>query len=475
MKTKIAIIGAGPGGYVAAVRAAQLGADVTVVERERVGGTCLNWGCIPSKVMKTTAELFYNIRRAGEFGIDIQGPVRPNMRALMERKKNVIQGQANGIRNLFKHHHIRYVEGQGVITAPQKLKVAPKNGQPVDILWDKLILAPGTRPIGIPALPFDGNRIISSNEALQLDQVPESILIIGGGVIGCEFAGIFSALGARVTVVEAMSRLLPLPSVDADCSKVLQREMKKQKIEFLLGYTVENIEEYPDDLCVQLIPYGEAKESGESEKLQIEAKKILVCIGRGPLTNEIGLETLPVEKDAKGWILADEKMQTRASGVYAIGDVLGPEKVMLAHVASAEGLIAAENAMGENHRMNYGVVPSAIFTMPEVADVGLTEAQAGEQGCDYRADRILFRVIGKAQVMGDIVGEVKIISERGSGGLLGVHIVGPRATELIAEATLALQMKATVNELAATIHAHPTLAEIMMEASLKVLDRSLHG
>ena len=475
MKTKIAIIGAGPGGYVAAVRAAQLGADVTVVERDSVGGTCLNWGCIPSKVMKTTAELFQKIKRAGEFGIDIQGTVRPDMRALMERKKNIIRNQANGIRNLFKHHHIKYVDGRGVITAPQVLKVTPKNGQPIDILWDRLILAPGTRPIGIPALPFDGNRIISSNEALQLDQVPESILIVGGGVIGCEFAGIFSALGARVTVVEALSRLLPLPSVEADCSKVLQREMKKQKVEFLLGYTVEKVENCPDNLYVQLIPYGEDKESGESNKLQIEVKKILVCIGRGPLTNDIGLETLPVIKDSNGWILVDDKMQTTAPGVYAIGDVLGPEKIMLAHVASAEGLIASENAMGGNRRMNYEVVPSAIFTMPEVANVGLTEAQAGEQGCDYRADRILFRVIGKAQVMGDIAGEVKIISERGSGRLLGVHVVGPRATELIAEATLALQMKATVNELAATIHAHPTLAEIMMEASLKALDRSLHG
>lgn len=475
MKTKIAIMGAGPGGYVAAVRAAQLGADVTVVERDSIGGTCLNWGCIPSKVMKTTAELFHQIRRAGEFGIDIQGSVRPDMQALMERKKNVIRNRANGIRNLLKHHHVKYVDGQGVITAPQVLSVTPKDGQPIDILWDRLILAPGTRPIEMPALPFDGHRIISSNEALHLDQVPESILIVGGGVIGCEFAGIFSALGARVTVVEAMSRLLPLSSVDADCSKVLQREMKKQKVEFLLGHTVEKIENCSDNVWVQLIPYGEDKESAGIQKLQIEVKKILVCIGRAPLTNDIGLEILAVKKDSKGWILADDQMQTSAPGVYAIGDVLGPEKIMLAHVASAEGLAAAENAMGGNRRMNYGVVPSAVFTMPEVADVGWTEAQAGEQGCDYRADRILFRVIGKAQVMGDIAGEVKIISERGSGRLLGVHVVGPRATELIAEATLALQMKATVKELAATIHAHPTLAEIMMEASLKALGRSLHG
>jgi len=475
MKIQIVIIGAGPGGYVAAVRAAQLGADVTVVEHDSVGGTCLNWGCIPSKVMKTTAELFRKIGRAGEFGIDIAGKVRPDMRALMERKKNVIQNQANGIRNLLRQHNIKYFDGRGVMTAPQVVTVTQKNGQSLDVSWDKLILAPGTRPVGIPGLPFDGHRIISSNEALQWDRVPESILIVGGGVIGCEFAGIFSALGARVTVVEALSRLLPLPSVDADCSRVLQREMKKQKVEFLLGYTVEKVEHRPDNLWVALIPHGEAAGSDSSQRIRVGVKNILVCIGRDPLTEAIGLETFAVETDSRGWILSDDQMQTSAPGVYAVGDALGPEKVMLAHVASMEGLIAAENAMGGNRRMNYGVIPSAIFTMPEVADVGLTESQAGEQGCDYRADRILFRVIGKAQVMGDIAGEVKMISERGSGRLLGVHVVGPQATELIAEATLALQMKATVNELAATIHAHPTLAEIMLESSLKALGRSLHG
>jgi len=475
MKTKIVIIGAGPGGYVAAVRAAQLGADVTVVERDSVGGTCLNWGCIPSKIMKTTAELFHKIGRAESFGIVLNGPARPDMQALMQRKKNIIQTQATGIRNLFKHHNIKYVDGKGVISAPQLVTVMQTSGRTMDISWDKLILAPGTRPLGIPALPFDGQRIISSNEALQLDQVPESILIVGGGVVGCEFAGIFSALGARVTLVEAMSRLLPLPSVDADCSKVLQREMKKQKVEVLPGYTLAKVEPGADSLEAALIPYGASREPDASQRIQVRVKHILVCIGRRPLTEDIGLETLSVKTDSRGWILADETMQTGAPDVYAIGDALGPEKIMLAHVASMEGLIAADNAMGGNRRMNYGVVPSAIFTMPEVAGVGLTESQAGEQKRDYRADRILFRVIGKAQVTGDIAGEAKIISERASGKLLGVHLVGPQATELIAEATLALQLKATVNELAATIHAHPTLSEIMMEGSLKALGRSIHG
>ncbi|MEW6672935.1 MAG: dihydrolipoyl dehydrogenase [Thermodesulfobacteriota bacterium] len=475
MKMKILVIGAGPGGYVAAVRAAQLGADVTVVERDNVGGTCLNWGCIPSKVMKTTAELYHKMGRAGEFGIGITGSIRPDMRALMQRKETVIRNQAGAIRNLLKQHDIRYVAGRGVITAARTVTVTGQDGRRQDIGWDKLILAPGTSPVGLPAVPVDGQRIITSNEALGLDRIPKSILIVGGGVVGCEFACIFSALGARVTVVEAMARILPLPSVDADVSKVLQREMKKQKIDLLPGYTLETVECRSDDVRVQLVPYIKGHSDGAAERLGLETKMILVCVGRAPLTGDIGLNVLGVETDSRGWILADDGMQTSAPDVYAVGDVLGPEKIMLAHVASMEGLVAAENAMGGGSRMNYEVVPSAIFTIPEVAGVGLTEEQAGKQGRAYQADRILFRVMGKAQVLGDIAGEVKMISERGGGRLLGVHIIGPQATDLIAEATLALQLKATAGDLAATIHAHPTLAEIMMEASLKALGRSLHG
>ncbi|MBE9547204.1 MAG: FAD-dependent oxidoreductase, partial [Proteobacteria bacterium] len=351
------------------------------------------------------------------------------------------------------------------------------DGETVEVPWDKLILATGSEPLDIPSFPFDGKRIISSNDALNLQEIPESILIVGGGVIGCEFASIFASLGSAVTVVEAMSRMLPLPSVDEDCSKVIQREMKKRRIKFMVNRTVEKAEVDGKKIKVTIgpSPFNRKPREKDLAPLTVEVDRVLVCIGRSPNTADIGLEKLGVKMDDNGWIIADERMETGVPSVYAIGDVLGPSKVMLAHVASAEGLIAAENAMGGNRTMNYGVVPGAIFTMPEVANVGLTEAQAKEQGYNIRADSALFRTLGKAQVIGEIAGQVKIVSDAENGKILGVHIVGPHATDLIAEGTLAMQTGCTVAELAETIHAHPTLSEVMLEASFKAMDRPLHG
>jgi len=339
-------------------------------------------------------------------------------------------------------------------------------------------LATGTRPFNLPSLPFDGQKVLSSDHALSLKQVPESILIVGGGVIGCEFAFLLSALGSKVTIVEALSRMLPLPSVDEDCSKVLQREMKKRKIQFIVDRTVEGFEQAGDKLRVTIGPSPFLENPTEKDKTPVtqEVEKILVCIGRKPNTTTIeGFDTLGVRLDAKDWVVTNELMETSAPDVYAIGDLLGPAKVMLAHVASTEGLVAAENAMAGNRRMDYNTVPGAIFTSPEVANVGLTEAQAKTQGYPTRADSVLFRTLGKAQVIGEFAGQAKIVSEVGSGKVLGVHIIGPHATDLIAEGTLAIQTGATVQDLAGTIHAHPTLAEIMMETSLKAMNRSLHG
>jgi len=477
MSIRIAIVGAGPGGYVAAVRAAQLGADVTVVEADNVGGTCLNWGCIPSKVMKATAELIDRIGRAAEFGISVSANIQTDMRALAARKRAVIRNQTEGILHLLRHHKVRYLQGRARIGTLRSLTVQMREGAPIEVPWDKLVLAPGTRPAALPGLAFDGERIISSNEALLLEEVPQSLLIVGGGVVGCEFGCIFAAIGSRVTIVEALERLLPLPSVDTGCSKALQREMKKRKITVLTSHTVTGVERGEKGVCVRIRPQpqsGAATGSGLQETL-LDVEKVLVCIGRRPLTEGIGLETAMVTTDDRGWVLADDRMQTRAPDIYAIGDVLGPAKVMLAHVASAEGRTAAENAMGLNRRMDYGVIPAAVFTMPEVAAVGWTEEQAVKMGCDFRADRVFFRAVGKAQALGEIAGEMKLISERQTARLLGVHIIGPQAADLIAEATLALQLKASVHDLAETIHAHPTLSEIMMEASFKALGRPLHG
>ena len=406
MTTKITILGAGPGGYIAAIRAAQLGAEVTVIEKENVGGTCLNWGCIPSKIMITTAEMLERLHRAKEFGITLEGAAKADMHQLMARKQSVIQSQSKGILGLFKHHKIQYILGQGTISGPNRILVCQSTGEASEVAWDKLILATGTQPFEIPSFPFDGETILSSDHALSLTQVPESIMIVGGGVIGCEFAFILSSLGARVTVVEALDRLLPLPSVDADCSKVLQREMKKRKINFLVNRTVEKFEAGDGGLNVTIgpSPFMEAPSEKDKQPVTAQVEKMLVCIGRKPNTADLGLETIGLTTDQKGWITVTDRMETAVPGVYAIGDVLGPEKIMLAHVASTEGQVAAENAMGGSREMDYRVVPGAIFTTPEVANVGLSEAQARDKGYDVRADSVLFRTLGKAQVIGELAG-----------------------------------------------------------------------
>ncbi|MBC2712579.1 MAG: dihydrolipoyl dehydrogenase [Desulfosarcina sp.] len=478
MPDRIAILGAGPGGYIAAVRAAQLGADVTIIEEDNVGGTCLNWGCIPSKTLITTAELLQKIKKAESFGISVDGSIRLNIQRLMERKNAIIQAQTKGILSLLQHHQIRYLKGTGYLKSKGLAAVRLSDGGEQDVTWDKLILATGTKPFNLPSLPFDGNRILSSNDALCLGEVPESIVIVGGGVIGCEFAFLLSALGARVTIVEALSRMLPLPSVDEDCSKVLQREMKKRKINFLVDKTVEGFDEVDGKLRVAIGPSPFLENPTEKDKQLLfrDVDKLLVCIGRTPNTTNIeGFDSIGVQLSEKGWVKSNERMETTVKDIYAIGDLLGPLKIMLAHVASTEGLVAAENAMGGKRIMDYNTVPGAIFTSPEVANVGLTEAQAIDQGLKVRADSVNFRTLGKAQAIGEIAGLAKIVSEIDTGKILGVHIIGPHATDLIAEGTLAIQMGANVQDLAATIHAHPTLAEVMMETSLKAMDRSLHG
>jgi len=462
---------------VADVRAAQAGAEVTLIEQNEVGGTCLNRGCIPSKVLITAAELFDKFRKAPEFGLKVDGRVVPDMARLMQRKNKVVQDQVAGILRLLKHHKIRVIKGTGRIVSADQVQVETQDGEVLQVPWDKLILALGSEPITIPNLPFDGQRIISSNEALSLEEIPGSIMIVGGGVIGCEFAFILSALGSRVTLVEAMDRLLPLPSVDEDCSKILQREMKKRKISLMTNRTLLGVDENKGKLRVTTgpSPFANGPSGKAKGPLSLEVDKILVCIGRYPNTADVGLERIGVKADQKGWIIANERMQTNVPRVYAIGDVLGPSKTMLAHVASREAHVAVSNAVGRACVMDYKAVPGAIYTIPEVANVGLTEAQAKEAGYNIRSDTVLFRNIGKSQVIGQIAGQAKIVSDIDTGKVLGVHIIGPHATELIGEATLAVNTGCTTEELAETIHPHPTLSEILLETSLKSVDMALHG
>ncbi len=475
MSTRITIIGAGPGGYVAALHAARLGARVTVIEKEAVGGTCLNWGCIPSKVMKTTADLLERFHRAHEFGLDASGRVQVDMNGLMDRKEQVIADQAGQIEKLLKQQKVEYIKGDGFNKEPGLVQDRTGEGTG-DVRWDKLVIATGSRPLELPGLPFDGQRIISSNEALSLRQLPESMLIVGGGVIGCEFAFIFSALGVNVTLVEGLDRLLPMPSVDMDCSKILQREMKKRKLAFYLDRVVEGVEFVDGLVRSRLVasPFSPNPKKDRIKPSTVDAQMVLVCVGRSPNTENIGLDAIGLTTD-KGWIEADEYLRTPVENVYAIGDVLGPSKVMLAHVASAEGRLAVENCLGANKPMSYEVIPGAVFSMPEVGNVGLTETQARERGLNVTTGLVHFRTVGKAQVINETAGQVKIVADVDSGRILGVHMAGPHATDLIAEGVLAVQTGCTVKELAETIHAHPTLAEIMLETALVMQEQNPRG
>ena len=468
---QIAILGAGTGGYVAAIRAAQSGASVTLVEKGPIGGTCLNWGCIPSKVFKQTADTLAAIRNAGEFAIAAT-TAGCDMAALVARKERIIGIQAGGIRNLLQRHGVRIVAGTGRISAMHKLTVAAATGEELEIAWDRLIVATGSRPAPIAAFPFDSRRILSSDDIFSLASIPESLAIVGGGVIGCELACIFAGLGSRVTLIEAMDRILPLPSVDEECSKLLLREMKKRKIRVLTGATVQSATPDGERIELGVGPAG----AGPAAGLQRQScDRLLVSIGRIPNNAGIGLERIGVDCDGRGWVVADARLRTSNPDVYAIGDILGPARIMLAHVAATEGEIAAANCLGGNREMDYDCVPGAIFTMPEIATVGLSETEAAARGYQFRADTVHFRTLGKAHVIGEISGFAKIVADQLSGRILGVHIAGPHATDLIAEAVLAMRSGTTVQQLAETIHAHPTLAEILLETAFKAIDRPLHG
>lgn len=477
MKKKIAIIGAGPGGYVAAIRAAQMGAIVTLIEKTAVGGTCLNYGCIPSKILKRTADLLDEMKSAGQFGIENDATPSCNMGALTKRKEKVIEAQAKGIHGLLKKHHIQYLDGRAYIPGPNQLEVADNDGNTTAVSWDNLILATGSRPTSLPSLPFNGTTILSSDDVLDLEKIPESITIVGAGVIGCEFAFIWNSLGAKVTLVEALDRPLPLPSVDEDCSKLIAREMKKRKINLMVNRTVQSTAEEDGNLTVTFgpSPFLDTPSEKEQRTTTGETEKLAVCIGRKPNSDGLGLENIGVETNKGGWVRVDDKMQTSAANVYAIGDLLGPARVMLAHVASTEGEIAVENCFEGDKIMVYDHIPGAIFTSPEIGNIGLSEREAREKYENVRGDSVLFRTSGKAQVLGEIAGQAKIVSDGDSGKILGVHIAGAHATDLLGEASLAITMGASVKDLARTIHAHPTLAEILLETSFKALDFPLHS
>lgn len=456
---KIAVLGAGPGGYVAAIKAAQLGASVTVIEDTEVGGTCLNRGCIPTKALVASAEALDKAKNIHDFGIELNGDVIPNIQKILERKNKIVNIQVKGIRGLFKSWGIKILDGKGFIVSANKIRVALKDGGAEEVETDKIIIATGSRPAQIPIFPFDGEKILSSDDALNLNNIPRSLLIIGAGVIGCEFAFIYREFGSEVTMVEMMPGAVS--TEDEEISAILEKELKKRKIKLIANVKVEKIEIKENSVLTFL-----------SDGRTIEAEKVLVSIGRAINSKDIGLENIGVKTGQRGEIIVNDKMETSIKGVYAVGDVTGG--IMLAHMASKEGMIAAENAVGGDAVINRSVVPAAIFTSPEIASVGLREKQALDKGYRIKIGRFQFRALGKAHAMGEISGLIKIIADAQNDKILGAHIIGPHASDLIHEIALAVNKGLTVKDIADTIHAHPTLSEGIMEAAEDVHDSAIH-
>lgn len=456
----IAVIGSGPGGYVAALKAAQLGAKVTVIEDNELGGTCLNCGCIPTKTLTASAEILNKVRNLGDFGIDLEGEIKVDLAKIIDRKDRVVSTMIKGIGSLFKSWSIELIRGRGRLTSKKEVLVTKKDGTTTTVKADRIILATGSRPAEIANFPFDGNRILSSTDALSLREIPKSIIIIGAGVIGCEFACILRELGSEVTIVEVMPRAIS--TEDEEISEILQKEFKKKKIKLLLSVKVVRSEVNDKEVRVYL-------EDGS----ELVAERLLVSIGRAFNVEDLGLEEVGIERGSRGEIKVNSRMRTNIEDIYAVGDVTGG--ILLAHVASKEGIVAAYNACGIDREIDYTVVPSAIFTSPEIGSVGLREQQCRERGIAYRVGRFQFRGLGKAHAIGEINGMVKVIADANTDRILGVHIIGPHASDLIHEGALAMFKGITAKELGNMIHAHPTLSEALMEASHDLHGEAIHN
>lgn len=449
----LVVIGSGPGGYVGAIRAAQLGLRVACVEKDpKLGGTCLLRGCIPTKALLHSAELFDSIRRCAAFGISAPEPV-VDMAGVQAYKRDVVDANAKGVGALFKKNRVEPVQGYGRLAGANAVEVTAGDGSRRRLSARYVMIATGSVPREIRVAPTDGVRILNSDHLLELDRVPKSLIVLGAGAVGTEFASIFASFGSEVTLVEMLPRVLPIE--DEEISKELERQLKKRGIKVMTGTQLES---------------AEATDSGVRATVQrgdkattLEAEILLVAIGRAPVTEDIGLDTIGVTTD-QGYVPVSGTMQTSTPNVYAIGDVVTTP--WLAHVASAEGILAAEHMAGlAVEPIRYERTPSCTYCEPEVGTVGLTEAKARELGHDVQVGKFPFSALGKARILGKSGGFVKIVRDKRYDEVLGVHIIGPHATDLIAEACVALRLEATAEEIFRTMHAHPTLAEAMAEAA----------
>ncbi|MFL6195398.1 MAG: dihydrolipoyl dehydrogenase [Thermoanaerobaculia bacterium] len=454
------IIGSGPGGYVAGVRAGQLGMKVAVVERDpKFGGTCLLRGCIPTKALLHTASVLDEIRDSADLGIQVAEPVLDIVKA-QDRKQKVVDSNSKGVEFLFKKNKVTGIHGTGRVTGPHEVEVEGPDGK-VTYGAKNIMIATGSVPRDIPIAPTDGERIVNSDHILELKQVPKSLVVLGAGAVGTEFASIYTSFGSKVTLIEMLPRILPIE--DEEVSAELAKALRKRKIDVLTGTKMLSVEKTEGGVRLKL-------EGGKVDT--VEAEMLLVAIGRKPVTEGIGLEALGIELD-RGYVKVNPYMQTAVPHIYAIGDVINTP--WLAHVASAEGILAVEHMAGLPVRaINYDRVPSCTYCDPEVASVGLTEAKAKERGYDTAVGKFPFTALGKAKVIGKTAGFVKVVRDKKYDEVLGVHIVGAHATDLIAEACVALQMEGTDEELFRTMHAHPTMSEAVMEAAHAAHGQAIH-
>jgi|FLYL01.1.fsa_nt_gi dihydrolipoamide dehydrogenase len=454
----LAVIGGGPGGYVAAIRAGQLGMKVALIEKENVGGICLNWGCIPSKALLRSAEIIRIIERAAEFGVSVDG-IRTDMGQAVRRSRQVVDRMVKGVEFLLEKNGVQVLQGEGYLRSATEIEV---RGSGDSVVARNTIIATGARSRSLPGIEIDGETVITSREALLLAEPPSSIVIVGGGPVGVEFAYYYRAFGSAVTIVEMLPRLVP--NEDEDVSRLLERAFKQQGIGIMTGTRVEGMEQRDGGWHIRVVtPQGTDT---------VPAERVLLGVGVQPNSDGMGLEELGVAME-RGFIQIDEHMATNVPGIYAIGDVTG--KLALAHVASAQGVTAVEAIAGlEPPSLSYDDMPRATYCQPQVASIGLTEAQARARGYEVKVARFPLRGNGKALALGEAEGFAKIVADARYGDILGCHLIGPEVTELISEVSLARVLEATPNEVGLTVHPHPTLSEAVKEAALAIKGEAVH-
>jgi len=457
----VIVIGAGPGGYVAAIKATQHGKKVAIIEREHLGGICLNWGCIPTKALLKSAELYDTMRHADQYGI-VAKDVKVDFAAVMKRSRDVANGMAGGIGFLMKKNKITVVTGSAAFTGPKAIAVTAKDGSVTALTADAIIIATGHKPRSFPNLPVDGTRVITYRHALALQAQPASLLCVGAGAIGMEFGYFYSTLGTKVTVVEALDRVLPVE--DAEISAFVQKQFEKRGVAVKTATTVEKLEVSANGVAVHLA------KGGAKEIVQVDT--VLVAVGFLANTEGLALDKAGVKLDERGFITVDANQQTTAAGVYAIGDVAG--KQLLAHKASFEGEAAVGHIVGHPAPVDYTQIPGATYCQPQVASIGLSEQKAKDQGRKVKIGRFQFLASGKAKAVGHPEGFVKLVFDAEFDQLIGAHITGVDATEMLAELGLAMKLECTAREIMETIHAHPTLSEAVMEAAADALGQCVH-